>query len=442
MNAEQTSIPKHKLTRAASLLGTGAKIGANYLKAKSKKLVTGKDHSSEFHETTANDSFKAFSKLKGGPLKMAQMLSIDKNILPKEYISEFSKAQYSAPPLSYPLVVKTFRQEFGRSPSELFDSFGKNAKAGASIGQVHQAKKGDQTFAVKVQYPGVGESVKSDLAIVKPLAMSLFQLNAKAVDPYLKEVEERLLEETNYKLELQRSQKLAQECRHVDGIAFPSYYPELSSKRIITMDWIDGIHLDQFAKSDAPQEERNLIGQALWDFYHHQIHALKIFHADPHHGNFLVKGSKLWIIDFGCVKELPDSFYRQYFDLMDVRRTSSDADFDHMLSDLRLLRPDDSHQIIESLRPVFRESIELLGRPFQQEIFDFGDPEFLDEIAAFGERTRNNPELKAINQGRGNPHALYLNRTFFGLYNLCGTLKAQVKCHMPPQFQSPQAHTT
>jgi len=436
MSTEQTSIPKHKLTRAASLLGTGAKIGANYLKSKSKKLLTGKDHSSEFHEATANDSFKAFSKLKGGPLKMAQMLSIDKNILPKEYINEFSKAQYSAPPLSYPLVVKTFRQEFSKTPSELFDFFGKNAKAGASIGQVHQAEKDGKTYAVKVQYPGVGESVKSDLSIVKPLAMSLFQLNTQAITPYLKEVEERLLEETDYTLELQRSLNLAKSCKNIEGICFPEYYPTLSSKRIITMDWIEGLHLDQFAQSNASQEERNQIGQVLWDFYHHQIHQLKVFHADPHHGNFLVKDNKLWVIDFGCVKKLPEDFYIQYFDLMDLTRISSDSDFDSMLLDLKLLRPDDSTQTIEALRPVFRESIELLGRPFQEESFDFGNAQFLDEIAAFGDRTRNNPDLKALNNGRGNPHALYLNRTFFGLYNLCGALKAQVKCHMPPQFAS------
>ena len=434
MSVEQTSIPKHKLTRAASLLGTGAKIGANYLKAKSKSLVTGKDHSEEFHTSTASDSFRAFSKLKGGPLKMAQMLSIDKNILPKEYIEEFSKAQYSAPPLSYPLVVKTFRHEFGESPSALFDTFTQSAKAGASIGQVHQATKGDQTLAVKVQYPGVGDSVKSDLAIVKPLAMSLFNLDAKAVDPYLKEVETRLLEETNYKLELQRSVELAAQTAEVEGIRFPNYYPELSSNRIITMDWIDGEHLDKIAESDADQETRDRLGQALWDFYHHQIHALRVFHADPHHGNFIVKDGDLYVIDFGCVKELPEEFYHQYFNLMDQNRTSENADFDALLSDLHLLRPDDSDKMIDVLRPVFRESIELLGRPFQAEVFDFGDERFLDEIAAFGERTRNNAELKALNNGRGNPHALYLNRTFFGVYNLCGALKARVKCHMPPQF--------
>ena len=114
---EQTSIPKHKLGRAASLAGAGVKVGVNYLRYKGTKVLTGKDEKDKFHERTAADTYKTFSKLKGGPLKLAQMLSMDKNMIPAQYSDEFSKAQYSAPPLSYPLVVKTFQREVGKSPT-------------------------------------------------------------------------------------------------------------------------------------------------------------------------------------------------------------------------------------------------------------------------------------------------------------------------------------
>ena len=301
---EQTKIPKHKLGRATRLATTGMQVGVNYLKYKTRKALTGNDDKTEFHETTARQTYDTFSQLKGGPLKLAQMLSMDRNLIPAQYVDEFSKAQYNAPPLTFPLVVSTFIKELGKHPDELFARFTRKAVSGASIGQVHQAEIGDQTYAVKIQYPGVADSLKSDLAIVKPLAMRLFQLNAKSLDPYMNEVQERLLEETDYCLELQRSLDLVSKSEHLPLTQFPAYFPKLSSKRILTMQWVNGEHLDPYAASDAPAEEKQQLAQALWDFYHHQIHQLRLFHADPHPGNFKVHEGELWVLDFGCTKQL------------------------------------------------------------------------------------------------------------------------------------------
>lgn len=310
---EQRSIPKHKLTRAASLVKTGAKIGGNYAMYYGKKLTTGQDDRARLHEVNAEETYSAFSKLKGGPLKVAQMLSIDQNILPTAYQKQFAQAQYSAPPLSYPLVVRTFKQEFGQSPSDIFDTFTQSAVNAASIGQVHKATLGDETFAVKIQYPGVAQSLQSDLRLVKPIAMRMIGLTAKEIDYYFQEVEERLLEETDYTLELKRSQELTAKTAHLPEVHFPRYFPDFSSKRILTMEWINGEPLDKFIARKPDRATRNRIGQAMWDFYHFQVHELREFHADPHPGNFLVTDEdKLYVLDFGCVKKLEDDFYREY----------------------------------------------------------------------------------------------------------------------------------
>lgn len=431
---EQRSIPKHKLTRAASLAATGAKVGLNYLKAAGRKVITGVDGKEDFHNQTAKDTYEVFSKLKGGPLKVAQMLSLDSQLLPPAYVEEFSKAQYSAPPLSYPLVVRTFKREFGKSPVEMFDTFSKQAAAGASIGQVHKATKDGRTYAVKIQYPGVADSLTSDLRIVRPIAMKLFNLDAQTLDPYLAEVQERLLEETDYRLELKRSQELGAASRHLRDVRFPQYYPELSSEKIITMDWVEGIHLDRFAAGKANQKERDRIGQALWDFYHYQVHELRQFHADPHPGNFLVQEGELWVLDFGCVKRLQDDFYRDYFALLDARRTARDEDLDLLLKDLGILFESDSPEVLRKLRPVFRESIDLLARPFHHGEFDFGDPAYLQEIRDFGERTRIDKELQQLQAGRANAESLYINRAYFGLYNLMGALRARIQVRLPKRL--------
>ncbi|MEM7603223.1 MAG: AarF/UbiB family protein, partial [Verrucomicrobiota bacterium] len=176
-NPEQTSIPSGKASRIAALAGAGAKVGVNYLKHYGKRAVGGGDDRTNLEEANAGAVYDTFSRLKGGPLKLAQMLSIDKNMLPDAFRTQFAQAQYSAPPLSYPLVVRTFKREFAKGPLDLFDAFSKSARHGASIGQVHQAIKGEKTFAVKVQYPGVADSLHSDLAVVKPVALQILGLS-------------------------------------------------------------------------------------------------------------------------------------------------------------------------------------------------------------------------------------------------------------------------
>ncbi|MBK1829770.1 AarF/ABC1/UbiB kinase family protein [Verrucomicrobiaceae bacterium R5-34] len=428
---EQTKIPKHKLGRATRLATTGVQVGVNYLKYQTRKAITGNDDKSEFHETTARQTYDTFSQLKGGPLKLAQMLSMDRNLIPEQYVDEFSKAQYNAPPLTFPLVVNTFRKEMGKHPDELFEQFTRKAVSGASIGQVHQAEKADQKYAVKIQYPGVANSLKSDLAIVKPLAMRLFQLDAKSLDPYMMEVQERLLEETDYCLELERSLDLVQNSQNLPLTRFPNYFPEFSSKRILTMEWVEGIHLDQYAESDAPADEKQRIAQALWDFYHHQIHQLRLFHADPHPGNFKIHEGELWVLDFGCTKQLGESFYTDYFSLMNPEVLGDDQAFRGALEKIGLLLGSDTPQQRDKLTSVFKESVELLSRPFLEQPFDFSNQAYFDELADFGERTRLDKELSDLSTSRGNANALYLNRTYFGLYHLVGSLNATITAKLP-----------
>lgn len=430
--SEQTSIPKHKLTRAASLLKTGVKIGGNYAKYYGRKVTTGVDDRDQLHQDNAEDAYQAFSELKGGPLKVAQMLSMDQNILPRAFQEQFAQAHYSAPPLSYPLVVRTFRSEFHKTPDEMFDHFTRSAVNAASIGQVHRATKGDRSYAVKIQYPGVAESMKSDLRLVKPIAMRMIGMTSKEMDYYLQEVEARLLEETNYRLELERSLRLSELSKGLPGIHFPSYYPELSAGRVLTMEWIEGLPLDQFIDSNPDLKLRNRIGQAMWDFYHFQVHSLREFHADPHPGNFLVlPDGTLTVLDFGCVKKLEDDFYRQYFQLLDLNRVLDDADFIAMLEELGMILPTDSKQDRKLLLGVYRESVEILSRPFQDESFNFGDPSYVREIYEFSERTQTNQELKKLNTARGSRHAIYLNRAYYGLYNLLASLGSTINAEMP-----------
>lgn len=424
---EQKTIASGKVTRVAALAGAGAKVGVNYLKHYSKRAVGGGREINDLHEANAKTVYGTFSRLKGGPLKMAQMLSIDKNMLPDAYRAQFAQAQYSAPTLSYPLVVRTFRRDLGKNPTDIFDTFSQNAIHGASIGQVHRATIGEQTFAVKVQYPGVADSLSSDLAVVKPVALQILGLKEKEVKPYFLEIKERLLEETDYVKELENSIALSKKTQGVPGIRFPSYYPEYSSDRVITMDWVDGKTLDKYAASKTEQKQKNVVAQAIWDFYHFQIHTLKQFHADPHPGNFLVtEENEVVVLDFGCTKQINDDFHRDYFEFLNPEILTDRDRFEAGLRKLDLLTDADSERHRKIIIENAMLGAELLGRPFADGHFDFGDAGYMASIFELGETQKRNQDLKEIRSARGSVDSIYLNRAYFGLYSLMGALKAQI----------------
>ena len=196
-----SKIPISKIQRASKLVKTGAKVGVNYLKYYGNKITDSEENAREqLNKDNAEDIYDSLKDLKGSPLKVAQMLSMEKSILPRAYVEKFSLAQFSVPPLSEALVLKTFKKSFGKFPSEIFDKFDVKAYNAASIGQVHKAEKDGKKLAVKIQYPGVADSIKSDLALLKPFVIRMFNMKGKTSDEYFFEVQDKLLEETDYEL--------------------------------------------------------------------------------------------------------------------------------------------------------------------------------------------------------------------------------------------------
>lgn len=420
-------IPTSKIARATKLVSTGAKVGVNYLKYYGDKITkTEAEAKAKLDENNAEDIYDGLKQLKGSALKVAQMLSMEKSILPQAYVEKFSLAQFSVPPLSAPLVSKTFKQYFGKLPSQIYDSFNLNSVNAASIGQVHVAEKDGKKLAVKIQYPGVAESIASDLAMVKPIAIKMFNIKGKDSDKYFKEVEHKLVEETNYLLEIKQSQAIVEACKHIPNLKFPEYYEELSSERIITMDWMEGEHLSEFTAYNTDQDKANKLGQALWDFYMYQMHVLKKVHADPHPGNFLIsKEGDLIALDFGCMKEIPNDFYVPYFELAKKEIIDNPKAFTEKMYELEILREDDSKEELAFFSDMFHELLSLFTKPFHEESFDFSNPDFFDAISEMGQRYSKSTELRKMNGNRGSKHFIYINRTFFGLYNLMFDLKAK-----------------
>ena len=430
-------IPITKIQRATKIVKTGAKVGVNYIKYYGNRLTQEQEQAKKtLNNANANDIYDGLKNLKGSALKVAQMLSMEKSIMPAAYVEKFSLSQFSVPPLSPALVNKTFRKYFGKSAHEIFDKFDTTSVNAASIGQVHQAEKYGKKIAVKIQYPGVAGSINSDLSLIKPIAIRMFNIKGKDSDKYFKEVEEKLIDETNYILEVDQSIEIAKACKHIPSIKFPEYYKEYSTDRIISMEWMNGLHLTEFASQNNDPVLANKIGQALWDFYMYQIHVLRKMHADPHPGNFLVsKEQELIALDFGCMKSLPDEFYYPYFTLSEKENINNRSLFEKKLYELEILRSDDSKKELDFFKEVFHDLLSLFTQPFHTDYFDFSDKIFFDALSNMAQEFAQKTELRKYNGNRGSKHFIYVNRTFFGLYNLMHTLKAT---HI--EIKSPSVH--
>ena len=420
-------IPTGKLERAGKLVSTGFKIGGNYIKYMGDKITNPGQAKENFDQNNAADIYDGLKSLKGSALKVAQMLSMEKNLLPSAYVDKFSLAQFSVPPLSGPLVRKTFKQYLGNYPEKIFDTFTAESVNAASIGQVHKATNEGKKLAVKIQYPGVANSISSDLTLVKPVATRLFNLRGKDSEKYFKEVEGKLLEETDYTLELEQSKEITEACSMIPNLKFPNYYPEFSCDKILTMDWMEGVHLSEYTARNNDPEQMQQVGQTLWDFYMYQIHVLKRVHADPHPGNFLVdKLGALVAIDFGCIKEVPEDFYVPYFELAQKEAIDDRDFFIDKITTLEILRPDDSEEDSAYITDLFHELLGVLTFPFHNDTFDFSDESFWSKVAHMSERLSQDKQIRKLNGNRGSRHFLYINRTFFGLYNLLHDLKADI----------------
>jgi predicted unusual protein kinase regulating ubiquinone biosynthesis (AarF/ABC1/UbiB family) len=418
----QDKVPVSKIERASKFLKTGAKVGVNYIKHYGQKLVNKDVSDEELDRHNAQDIFEGFAELRGSALKLAQMLSMDSVNLSSTYTNVFQKAQYSVPPMSAPLAVQAFKSAMGKDPEKIFDQFNPNAFKAASMGQVHIAYLNGKKLAVKIQYPGVADSIKSDIKMVRSVAPKLVNASSAELAPFFEEVEERLTEEANYQIELRNSLEFKKACSHIPGLIFPEYYPEFSSNRVLTMDWIEGQHLKEFLTEDPGPAIRQKIANSLWDFYEFQIHELRKLNADPHPGNFLFRpDGSIGVLDFGCTKSLTQELYDDYFSLASPGLFDDAEQANKVLTKLQILRPTDSEERKNYLTDLFSRLITKIAMPYHNGKFYFNDQSFYEELNAIS------MEISKLREVRGTKDYIFINRTYFGLYALFKELDVEIE---------------
>lgn len=372
----------------------------------------------------ATELRKALGGLKGPLMKVAQLMSTIPEALPKEYVAELAQLQSNAPPMGWPFVRRRMATELGADWSSRFESFDREAAAAASLGQVHRAASRDgRELACKLQYPDMTSVVEADLKQLK-LAFAIYARYDPSVDTseIHEEIAERLREELDYALEARHARLYAELLKDEANVRVPDVVPELSTGRLLTMSWLEGRRLLDFA--DAPPETRNEIALALFRAWYVPFYDGGVIHADPHLGNYSAAGEagdlSLNLLDFGCVRIFKPSFVRGVIDLY---RAIADDDRDLAAHAYETWGFEDlSDEIMDTLNlwAAFVYAPLLENRP--RRIQEFGD------TGAYGHEVAAKVHRRLREQGGVRPprEFVFMDRAAIGLGGVFLRLDAEI----------------
>ena len=420
------TIPQGKFSRSKVLGKTLLKIGATHSKAKVKKLFshTHEVITQQTHEESAKLIIEALGELKGVSVKIAQQVILSLPFLPQHYLEEIGKSFNAIPPINRALIRKIIKQELASYPEELFEKFESTPFGSASLGQVHKAKKNGKTLAIKVQYPGIATTIKSDMEIVK-FFLTRFA-KGKNVGHLIQEINERLYEEVDYFNEAKNLLFFKKNLNH-PFVVIPEIYTKFSTQKVLTCSYLEGKSFHQYLLSSPSQEEKNHYAQLLFDTFFTSLYTLKTIHADPNPGNFLfMENRKLGMIDFGCIKTV-DATFLHHYNRLHLLLLNSDNE-DEIIGQYKYLGMIEEESL-ENMRKFYREAIQPLDSIYievlSQDSYDFGNKY---NFSKRGFETILEVQRKQIHSvHKFNQEYLFIDRTLLGYYTMFEQLGACIK---------------
>ena len=410
--------PVTKGRRLFRLASMTAQVAGGYAKSRIKSVFQTKEAAEAdrkaTHERSGEVIARTLGDLKGAVMKVGQMASVARDVLPRELSEALGTLQREAPPMPYEVIAEQIEREFSAAPETLFKRFDRVPFASASIGQVHRAVTDDgREVVVKVQYPGVDDAVDSDLAHLKIAlrASGLVRIKKKALDLLFAEVKARLREELDYCNEADNVRFFR--AHYADNPAFvvPDVVGERSSQRVLTLTYEPGDHLDD--TGGYPQELRNKIGAQLFHMVGDQVFNLQTIHADPNPANFAFRrDGTIVLYDFGCIKKLDPKIVNAYLHTI---RAALSEDYPAVEEGMIQLgaRNLDGPEVPPEYYKVWRD---IFARPFLTDLYDYGKASLQREVM------RHVPKFLAKYASAFQPPAelVFLDRVVVGHY---GTLR-------------------
>jgi predicted unusual protein kinase regulating ubiquinone biosynthesis (AarF/ABC1/UbiB family) len=416
-----------RLLRVGAL---GASVGASTaLRKVSKAVRPGRREADSadgvFRSRQAEKVLKVLGEMKGATMKVGQILSSDPDLIPPEFVEKLTELQRDAPPMTYRTVQEIIEAAFDTPLSDIFETFEPKPVGSASIGQVHHARlRTGEEVAVKVQYPGICDTLESDLRnLTSLLTLARVVADRERVEAYNHEVRAALEQEMDYEGEASRLAHFHSVFSHLPGVTCPKPYPEWTKKNVLTMSFVHGAKLDDALEAMERGPGRDVILTRWCELYSWMLHELHELHADPHPGNFILTAdNQLAVLDFGCVKRCDPRAADGILDILDACWQGDDARITTIYKQLGFGRTGCDESVFDPT--LLRAYHELCLAPFMRdEPFDFGQWEMRRAMQGF--MLENPAVIKLV------PPAefLLMFRVLGGIKGLLNKLDARINVH-------------
>jgi predicted unusual protein kinase regulating ubiquinone biosynthesis (AarF/ABC1/UbiB family) len=411
------------LARGFRLGKLGLTLTGSYLGYQAQNLFLGEEQRTErqhrFQRNASRRVRQELQSLKGAAMKIGQIFSLQTHALPEDAIKELATLQMHAPAMHPSLARAQFKSSLGKYPEEVFREFDAEPFAAASLGQVHRATtKNGQKVAVKIQYPAIRASIENDFKLLRSATFP-GRLTGHTPTAVFDEIQRGFLEETDYVHEGKNLDFFGKGLSNFTYLTIPRVYWDLSTERVLTMSFVDGLTMSAFLKTSPAQSIRDSIGSHLVELYYFQLHKLKTVHADHHPGNYLFQAdAQIGLVDFGCVKRIT-------FDATDlincvVGRSwrESEAAARHVLG--LVFGRDVPYQRARKMLPLLEEMAEILHPEGERSVVNFGNASMLKALGRAMSAT--------VRDKLANAEFAFISRADLGLYSLLHQLRANVNC--------------
>lgn len=364
------------------------------------------------------------SQLKGAAMKAGQLLSIDAgDLLPPEAARVLGRLQADAAPVPFETMATVLVDALGPDWSQTLCDLDPTPAASASIGQVHRAVFDGQPVAVKIQYPGIAESIDADLDMLRKLSGSLLTLSGRRIelDELFREMKEVLHQEADYSAELAHSQRFAAHLEAHPTFVVPTAHPTVSSSRVLVSSWEEGTALGVWIDAGPSPEDCLWFARAVLDLYCLEFFSWGLVQTDPNPGNFLVRAERreIVLLDFGATLAYEAAFRSRYVELLQVLGSGDHQRVIDVGLEQELIDPRESDEV----KQLFAELLVSAVEPFapRNQPFDFADPKYSararDVGQAFTKGLRYSPPPREL---------VFLHRKLGGLFNILKRMKVQM----------------
>jgi len=419
------AVPSRRLSRLAGLGGMAASIAGGAALSGAKQLASGKrPKASDLFLTPSNAMklTKQLSNMRGAAMKLGQMISMDSgDFLPKELADILARLRASAQHMPAAQLAKVLKAEWGPDWMNRFEHFQTRPIAAASIGQVHRAilPNGDDV-AIKVQYPGVRESIDSDVKnVASLLRMTGLVPESMDVKPIIEEGRRQLHQEADYLREAEYLCRFGNLLSEDEDFQVPEFYEDLSTDKILAMSYIESRPIEEMM--DAPQEVRNRIVRNLMSLTLRELFEFKLMQTDPNFANYKYneETGQLVLLDFGASREITDALSCEYRKLMEICLSGDVDNIMTHIAEMGLIPAQMSDEPRAVIHDMIAMSIAPLGL---DEVFDFGRNKMALELRDRGMEIAGNRELWHVPP----PETVFLQRKLGGMYMLATRLGAQI----------------